>query len=777
MRTLCYELLLFLLCLLSSKAGAQNIHSLTLEDGLSDGSVYTVLRDTTGFVWIGTARGVDRFDGSRVVNTTFSDPSDLSENNHVVSIREDGREHLLVQTVKGWWRLDKRRLTLSRLPEGEHPATASRRSATTSSPMGVAAREAWNTEKGCFRFQNSILDFFDETGVFWRCYKFFGLDHTDFSTHLFHTFSVPGVYDSEGVQVRSFLCDGSCMLIGTREGLVVVDTLDNSFVRIGCTELGSTVITHIMRQGPNYYVATVGGGIRIIHAQTLKQEGSLLNGAAVYQLLVSNGCLWACTSMGVGRWRISDVTGTLTSDSHLFTTDNSQLPDNEVLCMAFSPHGDGLISTLNGLCAYISERNALSVKDVPEKLQTYDMLHYMAWTSDDELLVVPYQGVPMAYHGAKRQLRKLLPDSDDDNPYLQFLSIPSKFLPHGFAPMSIVIMSDGIALFDGKSLRRFSYLDGLGNHEMQSRAAYIDDHGRFWAATNGGLVYADIPDLLQSDHPHIAITLQDIQTDHWYTDVEVNNVMMDSLLCLSRHDNTFTVSFLPLVTGNTRDLRYRYRLEGYENTWHIAGHDCRISYSSLRVGSYTLVIEAIGRPEICLHLPVSVPLTHFALVLIVLFLLLVSLIAHIAYCRLNKKEYFWQRLLPKPEKYQKSRMDQHEGEELSRRLLELMENEKPFLRPDLQMADLAKSLGCSSHVLSQVFTQFIRRSYYDFIAEYRIAEFKRRAVDPAYSRYTITALAELCGFRSRNPFLVAFKKFTGVSPKQWMKEHADTQQE
>ena len=41
--------------------------------------------------------------------------------------------------------------------------------------------------------------------------------------------------------------------------------------------------------------------------------------------------------------------------------------------------------------------------------------------------------------------------------------------------------------------------------------------------------------------------------------------------------------------------------------------------------------------------------------------------------------------------------------------------------------------------------------------------------DPKYAKYTITALSNQCGFRSRTPFRVAFKKFTGMTPKEWMK--------
>ncbi len=41
---------------------------LTIDDGLSRSWVYSVLRDSRGFLWVGTRGGLDRYDGERVVS-------------------------------------------------------------------------------------------------------------------------------------------------------------------------------------------------------------------------------------------------------------------------------------------------------------------------------------------------------------------------------------------------------------------------------------------------------------------------------------------------------------------------------------------------------------------------------------------------------------------------------------------------------------------------------------------------------------------------------------
>jgi len=52
-----------------------------LEERLANTSVFTISQDRTGFIWLGTLEGLDRFDGQRT--TTFrhdpGDPASLSE--------------------------------------------------------------------------------------------------------------------------------------------------------------------------------------------------------------------------------------------------------------------------------------------------------------------------------------------------------------------------------------------------------------------------------------------------------------------------------------------------------------------------------------------------------------------------------------------------------------------------------------------------------------------------------------------------------------------------
>ncbi len=56
--------ILFLFLLLSFNLFAVSFHHLNVEDGLSSGQVFQISKDSTGFVWMLTNKGIDRYDGS-----------------------------------------------------------------------------------------------------------------------------------------------------------------------------------------------------------------------------------------------------------------------------------------------------------------------------------------------------------------------------------------------------------------------------------------------------------------------------------------------------------------------------------------------------------------------------------------------------------------------------------------------------------------------------------------------------------------------------------------
>jgi AraC-like DNA-binding protein len=130
-------------------------------------------------------------------------------------------------------------------------------------------------------------------------------------------------------------------------------------------------------------------------------------------------------------------------------------------------------------------------------------------------------------------------------------------------------------------------------------------------------------------------------------------------------------------------------------------------------------------------------------------------------------------LLPVPEpnnvKYQKSTLSEQDASLIHERLKVLLAEQKPFTNPDLTLNDLAKSLQVHPNHLSQVINSKENKNFYDLVNEKRIEEFIRLIAQPAQQQYTFMSVAYDCGFNSKASFNRNFKKYTGLTPTDYLK--------
>jgi len=72
-----------------------------------------------------------------------------------------------------------------------------------------------------------------------------------------------------------------------------------------------------------------------------------------------------------------------------------------------------------------------------------------------------------------------------------------------------------------------------------------------------------------------------------------------------------------------------------------------------------------------------------------------------------------------------------------------------------------------THQLSRVINEHFGRNFFDFINGYRVAEVKRKILDPAYAHFSLLGIAFESGFNSKSAFNRVFKKITGQTPSQF----------
>ncbi|MFN3307652.1 MAG: two-component regulator propeller domain-containing protein [Anaerolineales bacterium] len=112
--------LLSLVAPLSTNAQLQTLrfHHLTPTQGLAHGIVLSILQDRQGFLWFGTQRGLNRYDGYNfaLYRHSLEDAHSLS-NDTVQALYEDSRGWLWIGSASGLDHLDPERLQVIRHPE------------------------------------------------------------------------------------------------------------------------------------------------------------------------------------------------------------------------------------------------------------------------------------------------------------------------------------------------------------------------------------------------------------------------------------------------------------------------------------------------------------------------------------------------------------------------------------------------------------------------------------------------------------------------------------
>lgn len=124
---------------------------------------------------------------------------------------------------------------------------------------------------------------------------------------------------------------------------------------------------------------------------------------------------------------------------------------------------------------------------------------------------------------------------------------------------------------------------------------------------------------------------------------------------------------------------------------------------------------------------------------------------------------------PESTKYQKSTLSEQEASWIHERLERLMVEQKPFKNPDLTLNELARSLEVHPNHLSQVINSRVKKNFYELINDRRVEEFIHLIGQPESQQFTLLSLAHDCGFNSKASFNRNFKKYTGLSPREYLK--------
>ena len=101
-------------------------------------------------------------------------------------------------------------------------------------------------------------------------------------------------------------------------------------------------------------------------------------------------------------------------------------------------------------------------------------------------------------------------------------------------------------------------------------------------------------------------------------------------------------------------------------------------------------------------------------------------------------------------------------------LQKAMAADQLYLDPELTVEKLSRHVGIPAKIISAILNQHVQKSFNTFVNGYRVAEVKKRLLDPASQSSTLVGVAFDCGFNSQATFQRAFRSETNQSPKEFI---------
>jgi AraC-like DNA-binding protein len=98
----------------------------------------------------------------------------------------------------------------------------------------------------------------------------------------------------------------------------------------------------------------------------------------------------------------------------------------------------------------------------------------------------------------------------------------------------------------------------------------------------------------------------------------------------------------------------------------------------------------------------------------------------------------------------------------------LMEIEKAYLNPELNLSDLAKQANMSRAQLSEIINSGFHKNFNDFVNMYRVEAIKSMLKEDKQKQLSLLGIAYECGFNSKATFNRVFKKLTNNSPSEYL---------
>ena len=604
---------------------------------------------------------------------------------------------------------------------------------------------------------------------------YIGFSHlrsTDTEFRLFET----GDFKTANIPVRSFLHTPRYTFTGTRDGFYVTDRQTARTVYLakgqpGAEALRSNLIFSFFKYGDEYLVGTCFGGLYRFDPESMTLSSpEIFSGMAStdifsYMALDHSNRLWIPTRGGLFRYDQAkgEVQG--------YTTMNSKLPGNIVYCVLIDSVRRFWVATDKGVRNFNPDKGIFTVPKLPDHLLNNAVVTFTRQDSRGNLFFVTLHGELWMADRDLRQCRRLF---SDRNLIVRNI-IEDDMGNYWLGTATGVVKTDR----NMNVLAVYSSSDRVPDLEANPGSPlWKDADGRIWMAGVKGLVEITPSRNVCKPAPMLVSASVDGKTV-----MDISTTGMKTVRLDDAHNNV-TFRITDSSYSGTNVIHWEYKLKGYDEDWHTWNGEGDISYYNLPRGSYRLMVRPYLGNDVTEMIDVKVG--SFSLIWIwCVTALAVLACAWVIYSNHRRvmaavKYYILKREAetgkedtqaePEPKEGPKPKFTEHEMEEMSIAVKKYLQESKAYLNPDFKQPDLASATGYSSQALSIMFNRYLHTGYYDFINTYRIDTFKRLISEGANEKYTLMTIAGKSGFKSHTSFFRTFKKFTGMTPNDYIRQ-------
>ncbi len=587
-------------------------------NALSNCNVSSIVEDAKGFIWVGTFRGLNRFDGQEYHQYFCTDDSTGLCDNQVKALLADSRKRLWVGTVNGICRYTEQD-NFVRIP------------VKTDNKNFIKLSEDRQGRVFAYNRDGALL-YDEESGEFAPI----GASHS--GTAPVEEQSPAGKGDTLEDHVTATLQDSRGNLwIGTSDrGLTVRYSGKERFngdQRLN-EAVGHTPVTDVAcdRQG-NLWIASQDKGI-LLHDASGHTRQVAISGedprknVAVHLLADADGCLWTASGAGVLKCKYD-------GGERLTPVARFDVPGT--MCMAQAADKTVWLSTSDGKVFRVKWGS-----DRAEKKQLFDSDSFIPSVTslrDGSLLVAACRQKMTLLNPATMKAAGLpVPAADWKTCIKRSVFVPVDICQDRHGNLWIGTVANGLARIDGKTRRMehiyglscsdissieedaegnlwistlkglnkcdpkarrvtmFYQFDGMGGDEFCDRASCRMPDGRLVFGGMHGLTYFKPSDI--NVKRNVPLYFQDLKVHGIPVRPDSSGIIARSLaycpdVNLRYDQNSFSISFCALDYRKNPCVHYFYKMDGVDDDWVDAGTARSGSYANLPSGDYTFHVKVV----------------------------------------------------------------------------------------------------------------------------------------------------------------------------------------